>query len=68
VNAQLSTPVQQNTGFDLFRLSKSKREVDLSPNTLRAYFKSGLPHFRMGKAIFISRTQLHQFITSKGAS
>jgi len=54
-------------GFDLFRLTKSKREVDLSPNTLRAYFKEGLPHYRMGKAIFVSRTQLQQFITSRGS-
>jgi hypothetical protein len=62
------TPLQPNSGFDLFRLSKSKREVDLSPNTLRAYFKRGLPHFKMGKAIFISRAQLHQFITTHGAA
>jgi hypothetical protein len=64
---QLS-PVHQNaTSFDLFRLSKSKREVDLAPNTLRAYFKAGLPSYRMGKAIFVSRGQLAQFITMKGA-
>lgn len=67
MSTQLSTPVQQAAGFDLFRLSKSKRECDLSPNTLRAYFKRGLPCYRMGKAIFISRAQLHQFITTEGA-
>ena len=67
MKTQLSTAVQQNTGFDLFRLSKSKKEVDLSPNTIRAYFKRGLAFYKMGKAIFISRAQLHQFITTKGA-
>lgn len=66
MKTQLSTPVQQNAGFDLFRLSKSKKEVDLSPNTLRAYFKQGLAYYKMGKAIFISRAQLHHFITSRG--
>jgi hypothetical protein len=65
--AQLFVPVQQNAGFDLVRLSKSKKEVDLSPNTIRAYFQRGLPHYKMGKAIFISRAQLHQFITTQGA-
>jgi hypothetical protein len=67
MTAQLSTPVQQTAGFDLVRLSKSKKELDLSPNTIRAYFLRGLPHYRMGKAVFISRAQLHQFITTKGA-
>ena len=54
----------QNTasGFDLFRLSKSKREVDVSPNTLRGYFKLGLAYYKMGKAIFVSRSQLQAFI------
>jgi hypothetical protein len=53
-------------GFDLFRLSRAKATVDVCPNTLRAYFKAGLPCYRMGKAIFISRSQLQQFIVAKG--
>jgi hypothetical protein len=59
--------VQQTArnSFDLFRLSKSKREVDLSPNTLRAYFKMGLPKYQMGRAMFISRSQLHAFIVAQ---
>jgi hypothetical protein len=63
INSQTRAP---ETGFDLFRLSKSKSTVDLCPNTLRAYFKAGLPCYRMGKAIFISRSQLQQFIVAKG--
>lgn len=59
--------MQPNSGFDLVRLSKSKKEVDLSPNTIRAYFQRGLPYYKMGKAIFFSRIQLHQFITTQGA-
>jgi hypothetical protein len=64
---QLSVVQPNADSFDLFRLSKSKSVVDLSPNTLRSYFKNGLPCYRMGKAIFISRAQLAQFITMKGA-
>ena len=32
----------ENQNFDLFRLTKSKREVDLAPNTVRAYVADGL--------------------------
>jgi hypothetical protein len=49
-------------GFDLFRLSKSKDIVDVCPNTLRSYFKAGLPFYRKGKAIFISKAELGAFI------
>ena len=40
------------TGFDLFRLSKSKEIVDVCSNTIRSYFKQGLPSYRRGKAVF----------------
>ena len=49
-------------GFDLFRLSKSKAEVDISPNTLRAYNQQGLPFYHRGKAIFVSKAELATFI------
>lgn len=58
--------VNQSASFDLFRLSKSKETVDVCANTIRAYFKEGLPFYKMGKAIFISRAQLAQFITTRG--
>lgn len=48
--------------FDLFRVSAGKREVDITPNTLRAYMKRGLPAYRQGKAVFISKIELSNFI------
>ncbi len=58
-------PASAPTQFDLFRLSKAKKEVDVCPNTLRAYNRAGLPFYRKGKAVFISRTELRQFITAE---
>ena len=49
-------------GFDFFRLSKSKEVVDVCSNTLRAYHKAGLPFYNRGKAVFVSKTELAQFI------
>jgi len=54
--------------FDLFRLSKSKDAVDVCSNTLRAYHRNGLPFYRCGKAVFVSRAELDQFIRNKGAA
>jgi hypothetical protein len=51
-----------DTGFDLFRLSKSKEVVDVSANTLRSYNREGLPFYKQGKAIFVSKTELAAFI------
>ena len=48
--------------FELFRLSKSKQAVDVCPNTLRSYFKQGLRFYKRGKAVFVSRSELAQFI------
>jgi hypothetical protein len=48
--------------FELFRLSKSKQAVDVCPNTIRAYFKEGLPCYKKGRAVFVSRSELAQFI------
>ena len=53
--------------FDLFRLSKSKETVDICSNTLRSYHRQGLPFYRQGNAVFISRTELVQFIRSKNS-
>lgn len=53
---------QTEESFDFFRLSKSKEAVDISPNTLRAYHRNGLPFYRRGKTVFISKTDLAQFI------
>lgn len=61
-NANIPVPTPVDSGFDLFRLSKSKEVVDVSPNTLRAYSKQGLPFYQRGKAIFISKAELAHFI------
>jgi hypothetical protein len=53
--------------FDLFRLSKAKEAVDVCSNTLRQYHAEGLPFYRRGKAVFISRAELSVFIR-RGAS
>ena len=55
-------PTDQPRSFDLFRLSKAKTTVDLSPNTLRAYNQRGLPFYRKGKVVFVSKSELDQFI------
>jgi hypothetical protein len=52
-------------GFDLFRLSRSKQVADLSPNTIRAYHAEGLPLYKRGKSVFVSRSELDAFIRSK---
>lgn len=63
----ISNQSNNAAGFDLFRLSKSKEVVDVCSNTLRAYFRAGLPFYRRGKAIFISKTELAQFIRAKAS-
>jgi hypothetical protein len=66
---QLFTGTQNSeTGFDLFRLSKSKEVVDVCSNTLRAYFKMGLPFYRRGKAVFVSKAELAAFIRGKATA
>jgi hypothetical protein len=65
MNAKLLSTTQPETSFDLFRLSKSKEAVDICSNTLRAYFKEGLPCYRKGKPVYISKTELAHFIRSK---
>lgn len=51
--------------FDLFRLSKSKAAVDVSPNTIRGYARQGLKLRRLGRAVFVSRTELDRFILQR---
>jgi hypothetical protein len=62
-------PIQTGaqSGFDMFRLSRAKAVVDVTPNTLRKYHKMGLNFYRMGTAVFVSRTELAHFIVSKAA-
>jgi hypothetical protein len=51
----------------MVRLSKSKAAVDVSPNTIRSYNRAGLPLYKLGKAIFFSRSELIAFIRSRGS-
>lgn len=67
VNAPFQT-VSSESGFDLIRLSKSKQAVDVCPNTLRSYFKQGLPFYQRGKAVFVSKSELAAFIRGKAMS
>jgi len=50
------------SSFDLFRLTKSKRAVDISPNTIRAYARQGLNIYKRGRAAYVSRNELANFI------
>jgi hypothetical protein len=51
--------------FDLVRLSHSKREADVSPNTIREYARQGLNLYRKGKAVFFSLAELEAFIKGR---
>jgi hypothetical protein len=55
----------QTASFDLIRLTKSKEHVDVCPNTIRAYASQGLDLYRVGKAVFFSKTELAEFIRAK---
>jgi hypothetical protein len=45
--------------FEMVRLSHAKREVDLSPNTIRKYNQEfGLKIYWVGKSAFFSRAEL----------
>ena len=54
-----------NGNWDLFRLSRGKAAVDISPNTLRSYHRNGLPFYRSGKAVFVSKAELAAFIRQR---
>lgn len=62
ISQPIAGPAETSNGFDLFRLGKSKQEVDICANTLRAYFKQGLRFYKRGKAIFVSKSELAAFI------
>lgn len=52
--------------FDMVRLTKSKREVDLSPNMIRTFAKDGLRLYRVGACVFFSRQELADHIRRNG--
>ncbi len=61
MEAQTISPVRE-IDFPLFRLSKSKKVCDISPNTIRSYARQGLPLYRRGKAVFVAKADLANFI------
>jgi hypothetical protein len=65
VNNNSFTIERSEHSFDLFRLSKSKDVVDICSNTLRSYEKEGLPFYKKGKAVYVSKSELEQFIRLK---
>lgn len=52
--------------FEFFRLDHSKEAVDICPNTLREYEKEGLPFYRKGRAVYVSKSELALFIRMTG--
>ena len=66
----MSAPtIDADNGFDLFRLSRAKEVVDISPNTLRKFNGDGLQFYRRGSAVFVSKADLSMFLrapTRKG--
>lgn len=68
MNHLLPSQQDEPNSFPLFRLTKSKKVVDLSPNTIRAYFRRGLRCYKQGRAIFVSKIELVNFITTQSAA
>ena len=66
-NVARKTIQSAESGFDLFRLSKAKEVVDICANTLRAYHDDGLPFYKRGKAVFVSKTEVDAFIRNPAA-
>jgi hypothetical protein len=60
-NSLIRSQASEN-GFDLFRLSKAKETVGVCANTLRMYNLKGLPFYRRGKVVFVSKSDLDAFI------
>lgn len=58
-----TVPMTENS-FDLVRITHTKEEVDISTEMIRAYCRQGLRLYKVGKAAFISRTELADFIKS----
>lgn len=55
--------------LDLFRLSKSKKVADLSPNTIRKYSESyGLRIYYTGGTAWVSRSELEAVIRANAKS
>lgn len=50
---------------DLCRITKAKPAVDMSPNTVRMLFGRGLTEYKVGRAVYFSRSELELFVKRK---
>ncbi len=50
---------------DLFKLSRATDEVGLCANTLRSLFRRGLPSYRLGKLVLVSRSEVEAFVKDR---
>ncbi len=58
-----------STTFEMVRVTKSKKECDLAPNTVRKIAREGgLNIYKVGKAAWFSRVELSSYIRSKPAA
>ncbi|GEM_PF-1664715 len=61
-SSTVKNEIGASQSFDLFRLTKAKATVDVCSNTLREYNRQGLPFYKRGRAVFVSKTELEAFI------
>ena len=50
------------SSFDMVRLNRSKKVVDISVNTIKEYSRQGLNLYKRGRAVFFSQAELEAFI------
>ena len=50
--------------FDMCRITHSKRQCNVSIGTMRKYAREGLKLYKVGKALWFSKTELADFIRS----
>ena len=60
--------MEERHGRDLFRLSRSKTIVDVCVNTMREYNRQGLRFYRLGKSVFVSRSEFEDFVRTKASA
>ncbi len=63
-----SEPQSKAPPFDLVPIEKSKEAVDISPNTIRKYFKQGLKTYKREGVHVFSRSELDRFLKEKGGA
>jgi hypothetical protein len=54
---------------DLFRITRSKSAIGLTPPALRKLLRQGLPHYKLGrKLVFVSKREFEAFVREKGST